>query len=96
MTAYWLAMVDVHDEDAYQGYAQRAPAAVEAYGGRVLARGGERVGLEGAAPPGRVVIIEFDSVEQAEACFNSPEYQAARAHRIDAADARFMIVDGLE
>ncbi|SEO82602.1 DUF1330 domain-containing protein [Aquisalimonas asiatica] len=96
MTAYWLALVDVDDEAAYKEYAQRAPAAIEAYGGRVLARGGRRVGLEGAEPPGRVVIIEFDSVEQAEACFNSPEYQAARALRSDAADARFMIVEGLQ
>ena len=96
MTAYWLALVDVEDEAAYKGYAQRAPEAIAAYGGRVLARGGRRVGLEGAEPPGRVVIIEFDSVEQAEACFNSPEYQAARAHREGAADARFMIVEGLE
>lgn len=95
MAGYWIALVDVNDPEAYQDYAKRAPAAIEKFGGRVLARGGRRVGLEGAEPPGRVVIIEFDSVEQAQACYESPEYQEARRFRENAADATFMVVESL-
>jgi len=95
MAGYWLALIDVHDPEAYQEYAKRASAALEKFGGRPLARGGRRIGLEGAEPPGRVVIIEFDSVEQAQACFNSPEYQEARRFREGAATAQFMVVESL-
>ncbi len=37
--------------------------------------------LDGVARP-RNVILEFESYDQAKAYFNSPEYQAAREHRI--------------
>ena len=95
MRAYWIALVDVHDSDAYQEYAKRASAAIEKFGGKPLARGGRKFGLEGAEPPGRVVVIEFESVERAQACYNSPEYQEARSYRANAADAQFMVVEGL-
>jgi uncharacterized protein (DUF1330 family) len=42
----------------------------------------------------RNVVIEFDSLEQAVACYNSSEYQAARQHRIGAAEAELMVVEG--
>jgi uncharacterized protein (DUF1330 family) len=95
MAGYWLAQVEVHDPEVYQEYAKRAPAAIEKFGGRVLARGGRRVRLEGDEPPGRVVIIEFDSVEQAQACYNSSEYQEACRFRADAATVQLMVVESL-
>jgi uncharacterized protein (DUF1330 family) len=95
MAGYWIGLIDVRDPEAYGEYAKRAPAAIEKFGGRVLARGGRSIGLEGNEPPGRVVIIEFDSIEQARACYESPEYQQARAYRADAADAQFMVVESL-
>lgn len=95
MAGYWIALVDVDDEDAYKEYAKRASAAVEKYGGRPLARGGRKVGLEGPEPPGRVVIIEFDSLEQARACYESPEYQEARSYREKVSRGQFMVVEGL-
>lgn len=100
MAAYIIALVDVKDAEQYQEYATRAGAAVESvgpqYGTRFLARGGRTVSLEGAPPPGRVVIVRFDSVEAAEAYYHSPEYQEARSHRVDAADAQFFIVEGVD
>ena len=96
MAAYWIALVDVRDPEAYQEYAKRATLAIEKYGGRPLARGGRRVELEGGAPPGRVTIIQFDSIEQAEAWYRSPEYQEARRYRDQAATGRFMVVEGLD
>jgi uncharacterized protein (DUF1330 family) len=40
------------------------------------------------------VLIEFPSLEAAEAYYNSPEYQDAKAARDGAADARFIAVEG--
>ena len=50
--------------------------------------------MEGTAR-GRNVVIEFDSVETAKACYNSPEYTAARAIRQKHADAEMVIVEGV-
>lgn len=81
MKAYWIAHVDVTDPEQYQQYTQRAPAAFQAYGGRLLARGGRSEALEGRPTPQRSVVIEFESYEQALACYRSAEYQQACCHR---------------
>jgi uncharacterized protein (DUF1330 family) len=60
----------------------------------VLARGGRAQQLEGEGRP-RNVIIEFASFEDAVACYNSPEYQAARAKRVGAGEAEIVIVEGV-
>jgi uncharacterized protein (DUF1330 family) len=54
------------------------PAAFVAFGGRFLARGGRSEAMEGR-PPQRSVVIEFDSYEQALACYRSDLYQEAVA-----------------
>ncbi|NNG04727.1 MAG: DUF1330 domain-containing protein [Inquilinus sp.] len=95
MVAYIIAQVDVTDIDQYKQYAARTPAVVAAHGGRFIARGGRTVVLEGEADNRRVVVIEFPSLERAEAFYNSPEYQEAKALRIGAADGRFIAVEGV-
>ena len=50
--------------------------------------------VEGKAPDG-MVIVEFPTVEDAKAWYNSPGYQAALPHRKKAADYRAFIVQGL-
>lgn len=95
MKAYWIAHVDVTDVEQYQQYTQRAPAAFKAYGGRFLARGGRSEALEGRSTPQRSVVIEFDSYEQALACYRSAEYQEACSHRQGVASAEVIIVEGV-
>jgi len=91
---YWIARVDVSDPEAYKNYVANTPAAIDKFGGRFLARGGRAQALEGPMRS-RNVIIEFDSFEQAVACYDSPEYQNARRHRVGAAEAEFMVVEGI-
>lgn len=91
---YWIAHVTVTDPEKYKDYAESAPAAFEKYNARILARGGRYEGLEGSARP-RNVVIEFPSFEEAVACFNSPEYQHARAKRENAGLADVVIVEGV-
>ncbi|MCW8277705.1 DUF1330 domain-containing protein [Pseudomonas sp. PCH199] len=95
MKAYWIAHVDVTDPDQYSQYTQRAPAAFALYGGRMLARGGRCEALEGGPAAQRNVVIEFDSYEQALACYRSEEYQEAKRHRDGAGQAQIVIVEGV-
>ena len=94
MKAYWIAHVDITDPEQYQQYTQRAPAAFVEYGGRFLARGGRSEALEGRATPQRSVVIEFDSYEQAVACYHSAAYQEACRYRQGVAKADIVIVEG--
>lgn len=92
---YIIARVTVDDNDAYMRYAQGALIAMKKYGARVLARGGKCEALDGEARP-RNVILEFESYDQAKAYFNSPEYQAARAHRVGKSVGEFVLVEGFD
>jgi len=95
MKAYWIAHVNVADAEQYTQYTQRAPAAFALYGGRFLARGGRSAAMEGGPATQRNVVIEFDSYDQAVACYESEEYQQAKAHREGVAQAQIIIVEGL-
>lgn len=94
MKGYWIARVTVGDPERYRHYAEAAPEAFRKYNARILARGGRHKQLEGEGRP-RNVVIEFDSFEDAVACYNSPEYQAARAKRAAAGEAEIVIVEGV-
>ncbi len=93
MPAYWIARVKVSNPDSYGEYAKRVPAVVEEFGGRFLARGGRVECLEGEAYP-RNVMIEFPDFETAVKCYNSPEYQEAKAFAEGAAERDIIILDG--
>lgn len=92
MPALWIAHVTVTDAEAYGKYAKLAGPAVESHGGKFIARGGRFVQLEGRERP-RNVVAKFPSVEAAEACYRSPEYQAALDHARGASERELMIVE---
>jgi len=93
MVAYWFARVNVTDAEAYAEYAKRATPAIEGHGGKFLARGGRHTTLEGD-DFARNVLVEFPSFDQAVACYNSPEYQDAKACQEGAAIRNLSIVEG--
>lgn len=96
MVAYLLVEAKVSDRLAYETYKKLAEAAITKYQGRYLARGGRVEVLEGNwAKPERLVVVEFDSVEQAKKFYNSPEYGAAREARKEAASMNMLVVQGL-
>ncbi|WP_308916835.1 DUF1330 domain-containing protein [Jannaschia sp. LMIT008] len=92
--AYWIAHVTVTDPEPYALYAAGATEAFAKHGARVLARGGRLKALEGESRP-RNVVIEFDSMDAALACYRSAEYQSAKAHREGAGEAQIMILEGV-
>ena len=93
--AYWVAHVTVTDEEAYARYAALATKAIEAHGGRFLARGGQAIQKEGRAHP-RNVVSEFPSLEAANACYESAAYQDALRHAQGASERDLVLIEALE
>jgi uncharacterized protein (DUF1330 family) len=92
--AYWIAHVTVTNPEQYQKYVEASRAAFTKYGAVMLARGGPFQQLEGGGHA-RNVVIEFASLQIAKDCYNSPEYQAAKAKRLDAGIANILLVEGV-
>ena len=66
MAAYVFLTVEITDADAHGVYRERAPAVVEAYGGRLLARGDVVESSEGELTTRRrMLAMEFPTVQQA-------------------------------
>ena len=95
MPAYVIADMHVSDALGYEEYKRLAPPAIEKYGGRYVARGGETIVLEGDWTPARLVILEFPSIEKAKVFYDSPEYRAAREAREGAGSFRMVLTQGL-
>jgi uncharacterized protein (DUF1330 family) len=72
---YWVARVDVNNEDGFKPYAAANAAIFKKFGGRYVVRGGKFDGMEGSSRS-RNVVIEFSDYAAALACYRSPEYQA--------------------
>lgn len=96
MPAYLIVRATVHDMAQYRQYMQHTPAILEKYGGEFLIRGGDKLVLEGSDSPERIVIIRFPSLQAAQDMYNSPEYQAAIKLRESAAQASFIVMEGIE
>ena len=92
MSALWIAHVTVTDAEASVRYAALAGPAIAKHGGVFIARGGRFVQLEGKERP-RNVVARFPSLEAAEACYHSPEYQDALAHARGASERDLVIVE---
>jgi uncharacterized protein (DUF1330 family) len=75
--AYWVVCYrEIKDSDKLAAYAKLALPAIQAGGGRALARGTAVKAYESGQLE-RTVLIEFDSLEQATATHDSPAYQEA-------------------
>lgn len=96
MPAYLIAQREgpVRDEAAMAEYQRMNRENQGEFKLKPLAVYGATDALEGDAPDG-TIIIEFPSVEEARAWYNSPAYQAAIPFRQKAADYRIFIVEGL-
>jgi uncharacterized protein (DUF1330 family) len=95
MAGYIVVDVEITDPTEYQTYAKQTSATLERYGGKFLVRGGDAKSLEGDWKPKRLVIIEFPSVEQAKAWYDSPEYSSIIGIRHRSAVSRMLLVQGV-
>lgn len=96
MPAYWIARSKINDPVAYKKYTDLVPEIISRYGGKVLARGGKYQIMEGPEKFHRFVVIEFPTMEDGVACFQSQEYNDAARHRREngAGEVETVIVTG--
>jgi uncharacterized protein (DUF1330 family) len=92
---YWIARVDVHNDDGYKSYAAANPAIFKKFGGRFVVRAGKFEGPEGQSRK-RNIVIEFPDYATALACYNSPEYQANIKVRQPHSSADLVIIEGYD
>ncbi len=92
---YWIGHVTVDDPQGYEAYRAANAEPFAKYGARFLVRGAPQHQVEGALRP-RSVVIEFPSLQAAQDCYESPEYQRALAIRAPISMADIVIVEGYE
>jgi uncharacterized protein (DUF1330 family) len=95
MSAYVVVDIHITDTENFERYKQAVPRSIAQYGGRYLVRGGKAETLEGVWIPGRVVVLEFPSLEQARAWYESAEYVEAKALRHACARSNIILVEGM-
>ncbi|MBA5638333.1 DUF1330 domain-containing protein [Duganella sp. LX20W] len=92
--AYFIFTVDVHDQHGMQPYQAQVAQTYAPYGGKLLVAGGALQAVEGQPPQGRVIILQFPSVEQAQAWHASGAYQAILGYRLASATSDGYLVEG--
>ena len=94
MPVYLIIDVAIKDQEVYGEFVAGVPAVVGKYGGRYLARSGEISVMVGDWQPERIVLIQFESIDQVQEFFASPEYLALVPLREKSATSRAIIVEG--
>lgn len=92
--AYLIGEIEVTDPAGYKTYQDGVAPALAATGGRFIVRGGKTVAFDGP-PPKRMVIIEFDSLEKAQAFRNSKVYNEFVSIRDQSSKFRLFAVEGV-
>jgi uncharacterized protein (DUF1330 family) len=93
--AYWIARIDVHNEEGYKPYTVANQAIFKKFGGRFVVRGGRFTAAEGQSRS-RNVVIEFPDYDTALACYRSAEYQANIKVRQPHSIADLIIIEGYD
>jgi len=91
--AYIIAEVEITDPAAFNDYVAKAVPTLGAYNARLVARSQARR-KEGTAPVGEIVVVAFESLEDAERWYGSPSYGACIPLRQRSANTRLYIIEG--
>ena len=95
MSAYVIVDVQITDHEEYEEYKKLTPAAIAAFDGKFIVRGGATQTLEGDWHPERIVVLEFPSVNRANEWWASPQYTEAKVIRQRSAKTKLIIVEGV-
>lgn len=96
MAAYVIADIEVTEPTEYEDYKRLAGSTPEKFGGRYIVRGSPVTVVEGEWTPKRFVVLEFPSLAQAQAWYDSAEYGEAKAIRHRTARSNVIMVDGVK
>lgn len=87
--AYVIAEVEITDPEGFADYVAKAIPTLAGTSARLLTRS-----KEGTAPIGDIVIVAFDSPDEAERWYDGAAYGEAIPMRQRAANTRLFIVEG--
>ena len=94
--AYWISCYrSIKDPAKLAAYAKLAGPAIQAAGGRFLARGVAAKAYE-AGVQQRTVLVEFPSLAQALAAHDGPAYQEALRALADGVERDLRLVEGVD
>ena len=93
---FFFDNVEVYDPDKLAEYAEKVAPIVARYGGKYRILGGTTKVLEGQWNPEYPVLIEFDTLEQAEAWYRSDDYAPLKRLRRSAVDNNGVLIEGLD
>ena len=91
--AYVIAEVEITDAAVFQEYVSKAVPTLSAANARMIARG-KPDSKEGTAPVGEIVIVRFESLEEAQHWYNNSPYRDTIPIRQRSANTRLFIVEG--
>ena len=92
---YFVIDVHIKNPEAMKPYQAKVEETFKAFGGKRIVAGGRIDVLEGNAPQGKIVIVQFPSMEQAHAWHESPAYKAIIGYRHAAAESHAYLVEGV-
>ena len=93
---YLVGELVVTNPAGYEEYRRQVPAIIAAHQGRYVIRAGDATRVEGEGTAGRVVVVEFPSLDAAKSFYHSPEYQAILPHRTNNSTGNVTLVAGFE
>ena len=93
--AYYVAEFQPTDREGIKAYSAQVESTFKPFSGRFIVRGGNMDVKEGFGAQGRLVIIRFDSLKQAQAWYDSPAYQKIMPIRQRSGNSRTYVVEGL-
>ncbi len=94
MAAYVITYLEVTDPEAFAEYRRAAGPTFALYGGKPVVVDGAFEVLEGMLQPKSIVVVEFESLDQARRWYASPEYARTIAMRQKSANASLILVEG--
>jgi len=95
MAAYIIVDSNVHNPDRMKDYADKVRATIQAYGGKPIVSAPNPEVIEGDWSPQRIVVLEFPDAAAARAWYDSPEYQEILPIRLEAANDKLLLIEGL-
>jgi uncharacterized protein (DUF1330 family) len=92
--AYTIAEIEVTDPPTFQKYGEATRTSIPAAGGRVIVRGGKTFVVTGS-PPKQIVVIQWESLEKAQAFFESEVYKQVIPIRDKSSNFRAFVIEGV-
>ncbi len=95
MSVYMIAQLQIDDRDRYSQYEAGFIEIFAKHGGKLLSVDESPETIEGNWDWTRTVLIEFPTAEQANAWYQSDEYQELAKHRFASSDGNIVMIKGL-